>query len=163
MRGFTAAAVLNTYWRDAKVCEKNETPLGCEIRVNQPAFALVMLGTNDVVHPDRYERNLRAVIEAILERGVLPVLMTKADNLEGDFSLNLTTARLAFEYDIPLWNFWRAVQGIPSNGLQEDQSHLTFAPNDFSDPENMQRAWPVRNLTALEVLDAIRQAVDIQP
>jgi hypothetical protein len=162
-RGFTAASVLNTYWRDADLCNKNETPLDCEIRLNKPAFALIMLGTNDVARPERFEKNLRAVIDETIRLGVLPVLMTKADNLEGDNSLNLTTARLAYEYDIPLWNFWKAVQTLPSKGLQQDQSHLTFAPNDFSDPENMKRAWPVRNLTALEVLDAIRQAVEPLP
>ena len=163
MRGFTAASVLNPYWRDVEKCDKNETPLACEIRLNKPAFALIMLGTNDVARPERYEKNLRAVIDETIRLGVLPVLMTKADNLEGDNSLNLTTARLAYEFDIPLWNFWKAVQGLPSKGLTEDQSHLTFAPNDFSDPENLKRAWPVRNLTALEVLDAIRQAVDLKP
>lgn len=162
-RGFTAASVLNTYWRDADQCDKNETPLACEIRLNRPAFALIMLGTNDVARPERFEKNLRAVIDETIRLGVLPVLMTKADNLEGDNSLNLTTARLAYKYDIPLWNFWKAVQTLPSKGLQEDQSHLTFAPNDFSYPENLKRAWPVRNLTALQILDAIRQAVEPQP
>lgn len=162
-RGFTAASVLNPYWRDVEQCDKNETPLACEIRLNKPAFALIMLGTNDVARPERFEKNLRAVIDETIRRGVLPILMTKADNLEGDNSLNLTTARLAYEYDIPLWNFWKAVQDLPSKGLQDDKSHLTFAPNDFSDPDNLKRAWPVRNLTALQVLDAIRQAVEQKP
>jgi hypothetical protein len=83
-------------------------------------------------------------------------LATKADNLEGDERLNQITARLAYEYEIPLWNFWAAVQQLPGHGLQEDLSHLTFAPNDFSDPDSFTRAWPVRNLTALQLLDAIR-------
>jgi hypothetical protein len=159
LRGFTAASVLNPYWRDAEKCEKNETPLACELRLNKPAFALIMLGTNDAARPETFEKNLRAVIEAALTRKVLPVLATKADNLEGDERLNQITVRLAYEYDIPLWNFWRAVQSLPGHGLQEDLSHLTFAPNDFSDPGSFTRAWPVRNLTALQLLDAIRQSI----
>ncbi len=159
LRGFTAASVLNPYWRDAEKCEKNETPLDCELRLNQPAFALIMLGTNDAARPDTFEKNLRAVIEATLTKKVLPVLATKADNLEGDERLNQVTVQLAYEYDIPLWNFWAAVQDLPGRGLQEDQSHLTFAPNDFSDAGNFTRAWPVRNLTALQLLDALRLAM----
>lgn len=158
MRGFTAASVMNPYWRDVKQCDKNEAPLDCEIRLNHPSIALIMLGTNDVARPETFERNLRAVIEETISKKVLPILMTKADNLEGDQSLNLTTARLSVEYDIPLWNFWRAVQNLPDKGLQADKSHLTFAPNDFSNPDNMKSAWPVRNLTALQVLDEIRKA-----
>jgi len=157
-RGFTAASVLNTYWRDAEKCQKNESPLDCELRLNKPAFALIMLGTNDASRPETFEKNLRAVIEATLKKNVLPVLATKADNLEGDHRINQATARLAAEYDIPLWNFWGALQTLPDKGLQEDKSHLTFAPNDFSDPGNFERAWPVRNLTALQLLEALRQA-----
>lgn len=160
LRGFTAASVLNPYWRDAEKCEKNETPLDCELRLNQPAFALIMLGTNDAARPDTFEKNLRAVIDATLAKQVLPVLATKADNLEGDERLNQITVQLAYEYEIPLWNFWGAVQELPGHGLQEDQSHLTFARNDFSDPENFSRAWPVRNLTALQLLDALRLAMN---
>ena len=159
MRGFTAASVLNPYWRDINQCDKNETPMACELRLNRPSFALIMLGTNDASRPETFEKNLRAVIDAAIAKSVLPVLTTKADNLEGDYRLNLITAKLAYEYDIPLWNFWRAVQDQPDHGLQEDLSHLTFAPNDFSDPQNLTRAWPVRNLTALEVLDAIRKSI----
>jgi hypothetical protein len=158
-RGFTAASVLNPYWRDAKICEKTETPLECEFRLQKPSLALIMLGTNDVAKPETFEKNLRAVIEASIQAGVVPLLTTKADNLEGDHQINQTVARLAYEYDIPLWNFWLAVQDLPDRGLQEDGAHLTWAPNDFSDPYALTRAWPVRNLTALQVLSAFQQKV----
>lgn len=156
--GFTAASVMNTFWRDPEKCKKNETPLGCEYRLQRPSLALVMLGTNDVSRPETFEKNMRKVIESSIEQGVVPVLTTKADNLEGDFSVNKTVVRLAAEYDIPLWNFWRAVQPLPSHGLQADKTHLTFLENTFDDPVVLERAWPVRNLTALQVLDAIMKA-----
>ena len=67
-------------------------------------------------------------------------------------------ARLALEYQIPLWNYWRAVLDLPGHGLQEDGSHLTFGPPRFDDPTAMQKAWTVRNLNALQVLRIVMDA-----
>jgi len=64
---------------------------------------------------------------------------------------------------LPLWNFWRAVQPLPSHGLQPDNEHLTYAYSDFSNLINFQFAWPWRNLTALQVLDSVYQGVSSQP
>ncbi len=66
---------------------------------------------------------------------------------------------MAADYDVPLWNFWLAVQPLPGHGLTEDGFHLTFARNFFDDPVRMQSAWPVRNLTALQALDAVRKGI----
>jgi hypothetical protein len=93
----------------------------------------------------------------------VPVLSTKADNLEKDESINAIIARLAQEYDIPLWNFWAAVQGLPSAGLQPDGAHLTFASPFFDLPDNMEHAWPVRNLTALQTLDSLWRGLAVSP
>jgi hypothetical protein len=157
--GFTAASVLVPLWSDPAICNDNETPLDCEYRLNNPSISLIMLGTNDIANPGSFESNLRAILDVTIARGILPVLVTKADNLEGDFNINSTIARLAYEYDIPLWNFWLAVQSLPNQGLNPDGAHLTWATNDFSDPSHMQEAWPVRNLNALQVLDEIRKTV----
>ena len=82
-----------------------------------------------------------------------------ADNLEGDYKINKIIASLADEYDVPLWNFWRAVQDLPNHGLQGDGAHLTFGVNQFDNPEAMKTAWTIRNLTALQALDAVWQGV----
>jgi hypothetical protein len=118
-----------------------------------------MLGTNDVWHPDEFEPQMRKIIEYSIENGTIPILATKADNQDSDHSINATIARLAWEYDIPLWNFWAAVEPLPAHGLQEDEVHLTWGRTAFDDPEAMKRAWPVRNLTALQVLDAVWRKV----
>jgi hypothetical protein len=118
-------------------------------------IAIIALGTNDVYHPDKFEPQMRRIIETSIENGIIPVLATKADNLEGDGSINDTISRLALEYDIPLWNYWRAVQQLPAQGLQEDGAHLTWARNWFDDPHALKSGWTVRNLTALQVLDAV--------
>ncbi len=158
-RGFNAASLLTSYWADQTQCKADESPLACEFRILRPSFALVMLGTNDVPRKDAFEDNLRQVIEFSLSQSVLPVLATKADNLEGDESINATIARLAQEYGLPLWNFWAVVQPLPGHGLVEDGAHLTHAPNRFGDPQAMKTAWPWRNLTALQVLQAVWQGV----
>ena len=114
-----------------------------------------MLGTNDAWHMDTFEPQMRRIIEFSIENGVVPIISTKADNEEGDGSINATIASLAQEYDIPLWNFWLAVQPLPDHGLQDDEAHITWGANRFDDPRSMEKGWPVRNLTALQVLDAV--------
>lgn len=159
IRGATASTVLSTLWSNPQACESNETPLACEYRLHNPAFAVIALGTNDIYKRDQFEPKMRAIVEYTLELGIVPIIVTKADNLEGDESINLTLAELAVEYHLPVWNFWLAVQPLPRHGLQEDGVHLTFASNFFNDPEKLKRAWPVRNLTALQVLEALRLEV----
>jgi len=158
-RGFKASSALTPLWADRTQCEKNETPLACEYRLHRPILAFIMLGTNDVYHQDTFDSQMRQIIEYTIGQGIIPVLATKADNLEGDGSINATIAQLAWEYNIPLWNFWLAVQSLPGQGLQPDGSHLTWAQNLFDVPQVLENAWPVRNLTALQVLDAIWQVV----
>lgn len=153
--GFNASSLLVTLWTDVSQCKVTETPLECELRLHHPTVAFVMLGSNDVWHPEAFEPQMRRIINILLDNGVIPILSTKADNQEGDGSINRTIARLAYEYDVPLLNFWRAVQELPDHGLQEDGVHLTWGRNFFDDPEAMSKAWPVRNLTALQALHAL--------
>lgn len=155
MSGFNASSVFSPLWSDRTQCEPDESPLECEIRVNKPIIAIITLGTNDVYHPDEFEPQMRKIIEFLIDKGVIPILGTKADNLEQDHSINITIVNLAEEYDIPLWNFWRAVQPLPNHGLQNDGAHLTWGKNYFDDQFSMSKAWTVRNLTALQALDAV--------
>lgn len=157
--GFNAASVFSLIWSNREQCQPDETPLACEYRIQRPSFAFIMLGSNDVWHQDSFEPQMRQIIEYSLQHGVIPILSTKADNLEKDGSINTTIARLAQEYRVPLINYWRAVQSLPDQGLQDDAVHITWGPNRFNDPEVMQAGWPVRNLTSLQALDAAWRAV----
>lgn len=159
LRGATAVTVLTPLWADGENCQANETPLACEYRVHNPSFAIIALGTNDVYKLDQFEPKMRTVIEYTLDQGIVPILVTKADNVEGDESINHIIAQLSAEYGLPVWNFWAAVQPLPDHGLQDDGVHLTFGSNFFNDPEKLDHAWPVRNLTALQVLEAMRLSV----
>lgn len=153
--GFNASSVFASIWADRTYCQANEAPLACEYRVHRPSIAFIMLGTNDVYHPELFEPQMRKIIEFSIEQGVIPILSTKGDNVEKDGSINATIAKLALEYDIPLWNFWLAIQPLPNHGLQEDNVHLTWGRNFFDDPQALSKAWPLRNLTALLVLESI--------
>lgn len=153
--GFNAPAVLSSLWADPQHCEPGETPLDCEFRINKPSIVIIGLefgfkGRTASV----YEGYLRQVIDYVIAHGALPVLSTKADNVEGDHSLNLTTARLAYEYDIPLWNFWLAVQPLPAHGMdmeRNDGFHISV------------EGWNMRSYTGLKVLDAILKSVGALP
>ncbi len=153
--GFNASSVFVSLWSNRSQCEANETPLACEYRVNRPSIAFIMLGTNDIWHQDAFEPKMRAIIELSIQNGVVPILTTKADDGEGDGSINATIARLAQEYQVPLWNFWLAVQPLPDHGLQPDGAHISWGANRFDDPQAMKKGWAVRNLTALQALDAV--------
>jgi len=154
--GFNVASVLSSYFSDKEVCENDETPLECEFRLNKPSIAIISMETwTSKRPPEVYEGYLSQIVEFVLANNVIPILATKADNVEGDQSINAAIARVAFQYDVPLWNFWAAVQSIPWKGLTEDNFHLTVGKNYFDDPVEMERAWPIRNLTALQVIDAV--------
>ncbi len=160
--GFNAAAILSPIRANHQACEGGENPLACEFRINNPSMALIMVGTNDVYHVAKFEGRLRQIIEYTIGQGILPVLASKPDNLEGDQSINRIIYSLAREYEIPFWNAWRALQDLPDGGLQADGAHVTFAPNYFDSSSAMQSGWPHRNLTALQVLDFLWRALNEQ-
>jgi hypothetical protein len=161
-RGFNTQRILDPAVSDPSPCEAGESPLTCELRLHRPAFAILSLGTNQVWKPDEFEAGMRQILDILLSQSVVPILSTKGDNLEGDHRINRTIACLAQEYDVPLWNFWSAIQPLPNHGLQPDLEHLTYGITDFDDADAMQTAWTVRNLTALQVLDAVWRGVTAQ-
>lgn len=162
-RGFNTDRILDPATSDPTVCQPGESPLLCELRLQRPAFAILSLGTNQVWQPEDFERGMRQILGTLLSHNVVPILSTKGDNLEGDHRINHIIACLAEEYDLPLWNFWSAIQPLPNHGLQADLEHLTYGITDFDDPRAMQSAWTVRNLTALQALDAVWRGVTVRP
>jgi hypothetical protein len=153
--GFNAASVLSPMWADP-TCQAGETPLECEVRVHRPSFVIISLevwwqGRTT----QRYIDYMRKIIDYSIAHGAVPILSTKADNVEGDNSLNLATATLAYEYDLPLWNFWRAVQPLPHHGMDPVRNDGFHISEDL--------AWPVRSLTALQALDSVWRGVSGVP
>lgn len=158
--GFNTNLILDSVVADQTLCASGESPLDCELRIHNPSIAILSLGTNQVHRPKEFEAGLREIINILLANGVLPILSTKGDNLEGDHRINHLISCLAQEYQIPLWNFWAAIQPLSNHGLQPDLEHLTYSGiSDFNDRIAMQSAWTIRNLTALQVLDTVWRSV----
>lgn len=153
--GFNVASVLSALQADPQVCRSGETPLQCEFRLHQPAIVFISMETGfEGRTAETYEKYMVRIIDFVIDKGALPILATKADNVEGNHSINLATARLAYKYDIPLWNFWRAVQSLPNKGMDAERAdgfHISV------------EAWNVRSFTALQVLDAAWRAVKDLP
>jgi hypothetical protein len=158
-RGFNTERILDSGESDPPICDSGESPLACELRLHRPAFAILSLGTNQVWQPEEFKSGMRRILDILVSGDVVPVLSTKGDNLEGDHRINQIIACLAQEYDVPLWNFWSAIQPLPNHGLQPDLEHLTYGITDFDDERAMQTAWTVRNLTALQALEAVWRGV----
>jgi hypothetical protein len=162
--GWNVASVLSPLNANPTLCATNETPLECEFRVWNPSIAIISMETWTKDRPtDTYKEYLRQIVQYSIDHGVVPILATKADNLEGDQSINASIACLAREYDVPLWNFWKEVQPLPDHGLLADGFHLTNDHNRYDLASAMQAAWPHRNLTALMAVDKVWRAVTGQP
>lgn len=143
--GMSVASALAPLWADPQQCEANETPVACELRVHKPVIVFINLGTNWNGSASAYEKYLRQVVELVMQAGSVPLLTTKADNIEGDNSLNLATARVAYDYDLPLMNFWLASNDMPNHGLDADRDNVYLTPD----------GWDRRNFYALVALDAL--------
>jgi hypothetical protein len=150
--GTTAGAVLWPAWHGNRYsCQASETPLECELRLHNPSIVIINLGTH-------YETTnitfLRNILDQLLERGIVPILSTKADNSERDDHLNLEMALLAVEYDLPLWNFHAAASDLPNNGVgtragRENQGEIYLSYQGLKLHRN----------TALQTLAAVWQAI----
>lgn len=142
--GFTAASPLTQIQTDPENCQPDETPMECELRIARPTFVLISLEFPfNGRTPGLYEQYLRRIIEYTMAQGAVPILATKADNVEKDNSINLIIAQLAYEYDLPLWNWWAAAQPLANNGIDpyRDGFHIS------------EQAWEERSKTFLQVLD----------
>jgi len=142
---------------------------GQELLTLRPAISLIMIGTNDAVHINQgvYEANLRQLLVTHLNLGVIPVLSTIPPlTLQGGAfqswvaTANQTIVNLAEEYQVPVWNYWSALVGLPMQGLS-DHVHPTTSPlgGGYFGPGGLAFGYNVRNFTALQALTKIRQIV----
>lgn len=157
--GNHAWSVLDPTFANPALCLPGETPLACEFRLHRPSVVLIRLGTNEAYTPALFEQHMRAILDYSIERGVVPILGTKADQLEGSDAINDIVRQLAAEYQLPLWDFGRIASTLPGRGLRGDGFHLTFYPPNYGDPRALQEGHSVHNLTALIALYTVWQNV----
>ncbi len=162
--GWTTRDVLNPAKAGGGICQAGETPLECEYRVVKPSVSLILIGTNDVavVPVDEYRNNLQRIVQISVDKGVIPIVSTIPNRSGFDVSpYNQTIVQIAAANSIPLWDYWRAMQVLPNTGLSNDGVHPSFpSPTDFAmsanfNGDNLNYGYVIRNLTALEVLDAV--------
>jgi hypothetical protein len=150
--GTTTGALLWAQWHQNEyTCTIYETPLQCELRIHKPSFVIIHVGSH---YEDRNEGYMRTILDQLITAGVVPILATKADDIDTDEHINAQYARLAVEYKIPFWNFWAAVDDLPKRGLYS-------RPEDFYQGGLYltEEAIAIHRLTALQALDVVRRAV----
>lgn len=151
--GTTTGALLWAEWHEGEYgCQLGESPVDCEIRNNNPAFVIIAVGTH---YEGRNQYYMELIIENLMKKGIVPILSTKADNREGDHRINLQTAQLAIDYDLPLWNFWAATSHLPDNGLVYHEGEEFLGQIYFND-----EVKEIHRISALEVLDTVWRAVE---
>lgn len=167
--GWTTDSVLDTGLAHHQFCHGGETPLECEFRILKPALALILLGTNDVelLSAAEYRQNLRRIMEISISRGIIPVVSTIPDRLGFEtqvIQFNAIVHDLTREFQTPLWDYAWAMSILPNSGLSQDGVHPSWPPGDIAEaarfsPQNLQYGYTARNLTALQVLDAVWRQV----
>jgi hypothetical protein len=150
--GTTTGALLWAAWHENKyTCQDNESPVTCELRIHKPSFVIIHIGTH---YEARDEDYMRKIIDQVIAAGVVPILTTKGDNRGELTDTNASDARLAVEYNIPLWNFWASLDGLPDRGLYTKRGE-EFLGNIYLNTD----AQAIHRLSALQALDTVWRAV----
>jgi hypothetical protein len=164
INGITAMGLDTYHTYEDEVCWPYESPTSCEYRLWEPSIAFISLGTNDVyLKKEDFELHMRSLVQKSLDRYVVPILVTKADNLEGDDSFNEIIAQISLDFEVPLWNLWAAMAPLPNHGLRPNDVHPSFSNDslcDFSGADLKSYGWTVRNLTGLQALDRVWQLLN---
>jgi len=167
--GWTADKLLTPGFAYPEICG-TDTPLVCEYKQTRPAIALILIGTNDSGSgaPDIFADHLRQIVEISLEMGVIPVLSTiPPKNFDENQEQRVQTwnsviRAIAAQYEVPLWDYYANMVGLPNRGISSDGLHPSVPPDGAAarfTPENLQYGYTVRNLNALQVLDALLRTV----
>jgi hypothetical protein len=118
-------------WTAARPLEGNPSWLAQEIAAVRPAFALVMMGSNDTeptgVH--RFEGNLRKLLDAIIAAQVVPIMSTIPPRSDPFYNavvpeMNAVIRALSQSRQVPYIDLWQTLTPLPSQGLISDGLHL---------------------------------------
>jgi len=162
--GWSTQDVLNPEKATRQGCPPGTVPLTCEYMFSNPAFAVIMLGTNDATMMDvtTFERNLNQVVELSIEANVVPMLSTVPPLLlsqANEQAHNLAIIRVAQAHNVPLVNLWLAVQPLPNLGMSDDGVHLSGPPSNAGttlfNGTYIEYGYTMRNLVTLQGLEML--------
>ncbi|MEM6283680.1 MAG: SGNH/GDSL hydrolase family protein [Chloroflexota bacterium] len=159
--GWSTRDVLNPNKATAG-CPLQMSPLVCEYNTRKPAFALIMLGTNDATVMDvaEFEENLGLIVQTTIDADIVPVLSTVPPLLLPEWNerpYNYAIIRVAQAYDVSLMNYWLAMQQLPNLGMSPDLIHPSTPPSNAGTTlftgEYIQYGYTMRNLVTLQGFD----------
>ncbi len=166
VQGFTSWGVTNPIYADPRICGAKESALVCELRLNKPGVALIMIGTNDVwvQGSTPSEPYFRKMVQDCIDRGVIPILSTLAWNPNSSYyqsalTVNAVIRKVAGDMKVPLWDFYQSTQALPGQGIGDyswdPHAHLSSEPGGqpytLRDPY-IQAGLTRHNLEALQAL-----------
>ena len=154
-------------------------PLEVEFDATRAQFALAMFGTNDLNEGgtadfplDRkvtpYARNLLALIDWLMVRGVVPVMSTipprndQAEYMGLAEVVNAVVRAIAQGRQVPLVDFHREMMPLLDFGLGGDGIHPSIESYNSGchfRPDDLQYGYHTRNLVMLEGLHRVMQVV----
>ncbi len=156
----------------------SNTPLTCELARLHPGFALIMYGTNDLIRfndPAIFQTQLQNLVQQTMDAGTIPILSTIPPRLDatdqsvaqGELDSRVATynaaiAAVAQDKNVPLINFWRALQPLPHFGIDTDNVHpnvLHGGDHATLTAEGLQYGYNMRNLITLETLAEVKTEV----
>jgi hypothetical protein len=144
---------------------------GGEIAATRPAFAVLMIGTNDVLPYDAetYRNTLRQIVTQLTNTGVIPILSTlpSLETFNGGlarekfYQFQQVIVDVADEFQLPLINLYQALNPLPNDGLSADLVHPSVSPaggGSFS-AGSLLHGYNMRNLVTIQTLDKLREMV----
>jgi uncharacterized protein YraI len=168
--GLNTSFVLDPFWSNPTNCGAEESPLQCEIRRNQPAFAVIYLGIGDhaTVPPELFTSNMQRIIQLLIENGVVPLVFTypMADiyNVEGTPGLyNDIVRNVTLQQNLPLIDLRAATWDMNNRGTGSDGYHLSQAGTPYSDIDSERQLYgrTMREYLTLEALHQIFQVIGL--
>ncbi len=158
-------------WVSAQVLAGDPaSPLQNEIAAIHPLYAIVMIGTNDLDRDNlpEYTANLARIATILEGNGTVPIFSTIPDRTDPGgpaarvASYNTAVRSLAASHHVPLIDYWLVMHDLPGDGISDDGIHPSIWRN-MGDPqatdfraEALQYGYNMRNLTALLMLDRLR-------
>jgi len=144
-------------------------PLDQEIAAIDPAFAVVMMGTNDTeaIGVQNFERNLGKLVDAILAAKIVPLVSTIPPRSDPTANavvpdMNAVVRAVAQSRQVPYLDLWQTMTPLPQLGLGGDGVHPNVylssgAHGCWLTADGLMFGFNQRNKITLEALDRVHR------
>ncbi len=173
-QGWLARDLLDPNRSDPSVCNPGETPIDCELRLVQPAVAVISVGYADMqnnTNPAEFRGYMEQIIRAVINQGVIPVVSTVQPYPPDPARVNaintaiIEAARQVETADntaVPVYNLWLDYTNLPNNGLEADNFTPTIANSgagNLNDNPVSRFGINARNRHVMDILNALRNTI----